>query len=151
MFYLYLFVCTICLYYRILLSASIINHNISSNFLKSDEIPSEPKEISSTSYSKTINNNYSLFTFKKNTTNNYQQAAANAFRFRLFGLGVGICTLCIGGYAAYQQRLQTIAAQEAVLAQQVNNLEMTRQNDLEELSQGIISKEDYLRKYPPQK
>ena len=43
------------------------------------------------------------------------------------------------------------AAQEAVLAQQVNNLEMTRQNDLEELSQGIISKEDYLRKYPPQK
>lgn len=141
-------------YLRLLLTASIISHNISFSFLKTEDHPND--ELPSHGNKNPVNSkpekSYSFLTFRKTINNNqYHQASTNAFRYRVIGLGIGACTLCIGGYAAYQQRLQTIAAQESVRAQEINNREMTRQNDLEELSQGLMSKENYNKKYPPNK
>jgi len=93
----------------------------------------------------------------------YENVAPKTSFFRRAGLGIAFLGLGVTGYAAYQQRLQTIAAQEALKVAQEslkvaqeslneqlrNNLEMNRQNDLEEVSQGLRSKEDYLKKYGP--
>lgn len=120
-------------YLRLLLTTSIISHNISSEDI--------PHYESSHDGNKT-QNHYSFLTFRKNVTNNqYHQTSTNAFRYHTLSLGIGICTLCLGGYAAYQQRLQTSVAQE------VNNYEMTRQNDFEEVSQGLMFKDNYTKKY----
>ena len=68
----------------------------------------------------------------------------NVSRFRLLGFGIGVCTFCIGGYAAYQQCLQTISSQ-------IQAEEMVRQNDLEEVSQGLMTRDDYLKKHSNKK
>ena len=159
--YLFLFLSSIAIYYRFLLSTSIIFHNINFNVLKMEDYPPEkiltgtiPPIKPDVTPKVEETPRYSFFTYRK-TVNNYQQASLNITKFKLIGLGLGFCTLCIGGYAAYQQRLQTIAAQESVIATQesvkaqgINNNEMMRQNDLEEVSQGLMSKDSYQRKYP---
>lgn len=49
------------------------------------------------------------------------------------GYSVGLCGLCIAGYTFYQQSL--------------NNFEMTRRNDLEEVSLGFKTRESYDNRY----
>lgn len=95
LFYILLLFCTIMVYYRLLLSASIVIHNIFFTFLKTEDLPDSANGMK----------NFSLFTYKKNITNQYQNASVNVSRFRLLGFGIGVCTLRIGGYAAYQQHL----------------------------------------------
>lgn len=154
MLYLILFISNLAVYYRLLLSTSIIFFNLTLNILKTEEFPDNPKNqpsstptSSESQISGKENSRSSLFVYTKNIHNTYQSAPLNTSRFRLIGLSLGFCTLCVGGYAAYQQRLQTIAAQESVRSQDKNNFEMTRQNDLEEVSQGLMSKESYQQKY----
>lgn len=71
----------------------------------------------------------------------------NTNSFRYFGIGIGLFTLGATSYAAYYSQIQANAALEQVRAQELNNYEMTRQNDLQEVSQGLMSKEDYKKKY----
>lgn len=73
---------------------------------------------------------------------------------RRFGLFLGICTFCVAGSAAYYAREQALSARDQALsardqvqAQIQNNIQMERQNDLEEVSQGLRSKESYNEKY----
>jgi hypothetical protein len=158
--YLFLIISAMMVYLRLLLTASIISHNISFNFLKTESLPDDTLPNHGNKNPVITNkpeNLYSFLTFRKTINNNqYNQASTNAFRYRALGLGLGACTLCIASYAAYHQRLQTIAAQESLKvaqeslkAQEINNREMSRQNDLEEVSQGLMSKENYSKKYPP--
>lgn len=128
----------ITLYCRFLLSTSIIIHNISFNFLKTYDLPKTETSAKNVNNSTT---NYSLFQFKTTHIHNHTKAASNASSFRFIGLGIGFCTICIGGYAAYQSRIQSVAALDSLEALKINNEEMRRQNDLEEVSQGLMSRE----------
>jgi hypothetical protein len=66
------------------------------------------------------------------------------FWIGLFGLGVGI--------AIVKYTHDSVKVGEAqVRAQEVNNYEMARQNSLEELSQGLITREEYFRRHPESK
>jgi hypothetical protein len=85
----------------------------------------------------------------------YTDAAQNASRMRtagiwasIFGLGVGLATVKFTHDGVVEARKQVEIAREQVCAQEANNYEMSRQNSLEELSQGLITKDDYLRRYP---
>lgn len=83
-------------------------------------------------------------------------------RFKYFGLGVGLCTLGVGCYGIYYQRQQYLMAQQQNeiareqnrIAQEQNeiarkqNREFKKQNDLEEVSQGLMTKETYQKKWP---
>jgi len=69
---------------------------------------------------------------------------------------VGVGTLVLGIWALKIQDAQLkvqdaqLKVQDAqVKAQCENNYEMSRQNALEEVSQGILSKEAYLKQFPP--
>lgn len=150
--YVLLFISLITVYIRVLLNTSILLHNLSWSILKTEELPfngdSSPQSDFKNS-AKPSGNSYNIFNFSKTFNYSSEQTMRNAIRFKYAGLGIGICTLCVAGYAGYQQRLQTIAAQEQVRVQEINNREMTRQNDLEEVSQGMMSKEDYQRKHNP--
>lgn len=53
---------------------------------------------------------------------------------------IGFATLCIDGATIYYAKSQ---ADQATL----NTFEMRRQNDLEKVSQGLMSKEEYNRRY----
>ncbi len=86
----------------------------------------------------------------------YQQhfTLNNPKSFRNFGIGLGLFTLGATSYAAYCSKIQADAAiiqanaaLAQVIAQEVNNKEMARQNDLEEVAQGLMSKDDYIKKY----
>lgn len=90
----------------------------------------------------------SLLSFNRyDNSHHHYTVSKNAMLFRRVGIFIGVGTLGIASYAAYQQALQTIAAQESVRAQEQNNFEMSRQNDLEEVAQGFMSKETYESKY----
>lgn len=141
-------------YVRILLNTSIIIHNLIPYYLTFDELQSDKNTPSTTSVNPPSNtshtgNSYSFFNFSRyyNTAENAEHAAQQSVRFKRVGLVVGIATLGIGSYAAYQQHLQTIAALESVRLQEINNREMMRQNDLEEVSQKIMSEETYRSKW----
>jgi uncharacterized membrane-anchored protein YhcB (DUF1043 family) len=67
---------------------------------------------------------------------------------------LGVCTLGIGCYGAYlgYHALQATRAQNTQMANQNKELanqnrELARQNDLEELSQGLMTKEEYHKKW----
>lgn len=85
----------------------------------------------------------------------YTDAAQNSSRLRtagiwasIFGLGIGIATAKFTYDVVVETRKQVEIAQQQVRAQEVNNHEMSKQNSLEELSQGLITKEDYYRRHP---
>jgi hypothetical protein len=158
-FILYLFlVISLCfVYIRILLNTSIIIHTLIPYYLTFGEIPeAENTPSTTTGTTSQANNTYSLLHFSRyyNTSENAEHATRQSIRFKKAGLAVGLFTLGIGSYAAYQQRLQTIAAQESVRIaqestrlQEIDNREMMRQNDLEEVSQNMRTMESYLKKW----
>jgi hypothetical protein len=71
-----------------------------------------------------------------------------------FGIGLGVCTLCVGSYTAYNSYL---TAQAAIIQAQASAIqaqaslsqlsELQRQNDLQERAQGLISSEEYAKKW----
>ena len=71
----------------------------------------------------------------------------NTNSYKYFGIGIGLFTLGVTSYAAYYSKIQADTAIKQLHAQELNNQEMCRQNDLEEVSQGLMSKEDYIKKY----
>lgn len=96
--------------------------------------PLDPKESTS-------ENKPSLPSNKTNSHHYYQgNASSNSRFFKRISIATAIAGVGIASYAAYQQRLQTetaiIQAQAAV-----------EQNDLEEVSQGLMTKKQYLKKY----
>ncbi len=150
-------------YIRSLLFLSILIVDLQSVFLLGDlerDSDDMPKNTKADSLPKTGN---SLLSFHRHTHqhNHYEHVQGKVSFFKRAGFGVAILGLGITGYATYQQRLQTIAAQDSLKvaqdslkaaqdslkAQEVNNFEMQRQNDLEEVAQGLLSKEDYYHKY----
>lgn len=107
------------------------------------ETPDEPKS------SNPSPRNYSLFHI--NQSRNYYREnfkASNHGLHRNVGYGIGFFGLVVGFGAAYYGKVQADASLAQVKAQEINNFEMRRQNDLEEVSQGLMSKEDYTKKYP---
>lgn len=55
-------------------------------------------------------------------------------------MAIGFCGLCLGGATLYYAKIQSDYAIQ-------NTCEMTHQNDLEEVSQGLMMREDYQKKY----
>lgn len=103
--------------------------------------PLDPKESTS-------ENKPSLPSNKTNSHHYYQgNASSNSRFFKRISIATAIAGVGIASYAAYQQRLQTetaiIQAQAAV--EQIDDF--AQQNDLEEVSQGLMTKEQYLKKY----
>ena len=134
-------------YTRFLLSTSILIVNLSENILFFQESQDSDNDTSSKPIMASNNKpkGFTLFDFRR--IYNYGNNSSNSPRFKYFGLGIAIGTLCLGGYAAHQQKLQNLIAQEQNRIALEQNREFRRQNDLEEVSQGMMTKEDYLKKY----
>jgi hypothetical protein len=87
-----------------------------------------------------IENKSKQFVFFQKNHNNVRNTIPNAAtsrRISLFGL---FCTVCIGGGTIFY-------AKKTYDAQMQNNFEMTRQNDAEEVAQGFMTREEYIKKY----
>lgn len=107
--------------------------------------PATPKySLINVSYNRAYHKNY------------YSEAFQSSIRLRnigvivgVMGVGVGIATAKFSYDAATAAQQQVEIGKEQVRAQETNNDEMGRQNKLEELAQGICTKEEYLAEYPP--
>ena len=107
--------------------------------------PLPPKNISTTP----IESKKPYSFFNLNITRNYYRqsfSTSNTSLYRGFGIGLGVGTFLVASTAAYYTKIQADAAMLQVQAQIENNAEMRRQNDLEELSQGIIDRPEYDRR-----
>jgi hypothetical protein len=106
--------------------------------------PAAPKfSLINVSYNRAYHKNY------------YSEAFQSSIRLRnigfivgVMGVGVGVATAKFSYDAAVAAQQQVEIAKEQVRAQETNNYEMGRQNKLEELAQGICTKEEYLAEYP---
>lgn len=90
-------------------------------------------------------NNYGrpYFTLVDRSKNYYHQNFNPQLHSRLSrgsNFVIGFAGLFVGGATLYYAKMQTDHAA-------INSFEMTRQNDLEEVSQGLMSKEEYQSKY----
>lgn len=145
-------------YLQLILSSAVLVYTIAPSFLvkmglenwevKTLEAlpPQIPSTSSSTSTSSTEEIKYVLSIILKHKHNHThyhypENISKNIKWFRGVGYFIGLSGLGVAGYAAYQQKLQTIAA-----VNQAN--EMRRQNDLEALSQELITKEEYFKRNP---
>ena len=155
------------IYFRLLLSISynliLVTLSIDKNLLSQDLLycvgegvdpsssnkvfdpsPSSPSSSGGGKKYNFINVNYSRSYYRQN----YANSAKNFSFFKYAGLVVALVSVSIGGVAAKAAMDTVEINRDQVRAQEVNNFEMTRQNDLEELSQGLMTKEEYLKKYP---
>ena len=82
-----------------------------------------------------------IFNFSRNTFNNHYPPAPKATNWGHFGVVAAVGTLLLSGATYYHTARQTIAAER-------QTYEFKRQNDLEELSQGLINKEEYNKRHP---
>ena len=94
----------------------------------------EPPEIPPSSHK-------SLFSFSKHTHNHYHPPQTKGVNWGRFGFFVACGGMIISGATYYHTTLQTAAAQR-------QTYEFKRQNDLEELAQGLITKEEYQKRHP---
>ena len=76
----------------------------------------------------------SLFSFSKHVHNHYHPPQPKGFAWARLGFFVACGGMMISGATYYHTRLQTY--------------EFKRQNDLEELAQGLITKEEYQKRHP---
>lgn len=144
LFLFFSFICLIAVYIRFLITLSIIciNHieillpELLSNILKVE--PSLPLD-SALSHSPMHPRSLIHFSYHNNN-NHHHYPKPRMSSWGKFGIGLGVCTLCVGSYTAYNSYLTTQAALLQVSALQ-------RQNDLQEVSQGIMSKEEYKIKW----
>lgn len=141
--YLCLFIGLMSMYLRVMLSSSLIIYNLSQNMLlMGDDVPpptsepTTPKNVTINNY----NNRYVGLDLRK-ISKEAPHLPRNSGFYRGAGLCVSFLTLGIAGYAALEQRRQTSLSE-------MQNHELRRQNDLEEVEQGFLSKEEYLRRYP---
>lgn len=146
--YLILFLGLFANYTRFMLSTSILIFNLSESILffgEPNDFDDNKKNPPSKPTMHAQLKGFTLFDFRR--TYNYENTSRNASKFKYYGLGIAICTLCVGGYAAHQQKQQNLIAQEQNRIAQEKNNEFKRQNDLEEVSQKIISQEEYQRRH----
>jgi len=99
--------------------------------------------------------NRSLFNFSKNTYNyHYPPQPKSAAWGRGSFIFAGVSTLIGVGTYYHMSRQTALAEQQLAESQRQNaltekqNYEFKRQNDLEEVSQGLMTKEDYNKRYP---
>jgi hypothetical protein len=89
-----------------------------------------------------VSNNKSLFHFDKSKHTNYNTYVfPNSTFLKRLGVCTAVAGTCIAFYAALQTGQQTTLMQRQVEQE-------TRMNDLEELSQGLMTKEAYNKKWP---
>jgi hypothetical protein len=115
-----------------------------------NEVNPSSKEVQSGANKVSTPRNFSLF-HHSNHTHSYNMVLENSRGFRYFGLFGG---LLVGGATIYymHHQLEDMRRQTRELERQTRDLErqtleLQRQNDLEEVSQGIKSKEWYQQKY----
>lgn len=97
------------------------------------------------------------FAFMDKSRNTYHQNFNPQIHSRFSrgsNFAIGFAGLAIGGATVYYAKMQAEAAiiqaqasKDQVQAQVDNNWEMARQNDLEEVSQGFMTREDFAKKY----
>jgi hypothetical protein len=83
-----------------------------------------------------------IFNKHNHIHNNYFRGFPHSNFNRNLGIGVAVCGVGLSGYACYQYRLSALAAMKSADA-------AVKANDQWEVSNGIMTKEDYMKKYPP--
>ncbi len=97
----------------------------------------------------------SLFHFSRNTHNNHYPPQPKSVTWGRAGFFIACGGMVLGGVTAYYTARQTYAMERQTLEMIHQNdlmerqtLEIIHQNDLEELSQGIMTKEEFNKRYP---
>lgn len=132
----------IALYSRVILNLSLITINYTLNYHK-ELLPSNilltvkgegnPMPDSTPP----ISNKSKQFIFFQKNNNNVHNIIPNAAISRM-GLLRLFCSVCIGGGII-------LYAKKTYDAQMQNNFEITRQNDAKEVSQGFMTREEYIK------
>ena len=130
------FIGLIAIYIRLLISLSLIiipiTRRVSPEFL--DSILRVIPELPETKSSSSANHAWSLLTLNKNTHNHHHLPPIPRFSgWQKAGIIGGLITVSLGVYNARNQVLQLD--------------EFRRQNDLEEVSQGMLSREEYQKRW----
>lgn len=141
-----------CFFFRIVLSLSLLTHQYypifmgpqSLVFVEGLDSGLDPHGPNPPHY--THDSPKSKFTlYQKNIHNYYtnsSQTPKNVNFYRVGGFVIGLLGVGIASYTAYLNHMQTAA-------NLIQAKELARQNDLEELAQNLITKEEYRRRYPP--
>lgn len=140
------------------INPSLFSPTILYVFGETDDVPSPPKKEAPIP----PNARFSLFSFQR-TTNYYRHSFSGKSPniYRRAAMCLGICTAggaWVGAFYAKMQAEAAIVQAEAaivqaeaskaqVTAQIDNNRQMERQNDLEEVSQGLRTRESYTEKW----
>lgn len=113
------------------------------NILQVEEAPTEaPSSVPTTPKS------FIHVSFHQNNNNHHHHyPKPRMSSWGKFGIGIGVCTLCVGSYTAYNSYLAVQAAQIQAQASISQLLELQRQNDLQERAQGVMSDEEYNKKW----
>lgn len=150
-----LFIGLFFIYLRFVLFVSIILTNLAyinkptlldSNILYVlDSEPNEPDLPSPVSN----HQNKSLFHFDKSKHTNYNTYIfPNSTFLKRLGICTAVAGTCIAFYAALQTGQQTELLRLQVEQERLSLQQETRMNDLEEVSQGLMTKEAYNKKWP---
>jgi hypothetical protein len=95
------------------------------------------------------NHNKSLFHFDKSKHTNYNTYIfPNSTFLKRLGICTAVAGTCIAFYAALQTGQQTELLRLQVEQERLSLQQETRMNDLEEVSQGLMTKEAYNKKWP---
>lgn len=158
LFLVFSFICLVAVYIRFLVTLSIICiskieillPHLLPNILQVEEAPTEaPSSVPTTPKS------FIHVSFHQNNNNHHHHyPKPRMSSWGKFGIGIGVCTLCVGSYTAYNSYLAVQAAQIQAQASQIQAqasisqlLELQRQNDLQERAQGVMSDEEYNKKW----
>lgn len=151
-------------YLRILLAISlsltVTAFNIRKDLLSKDillafgeepDSDSVPNPMPGNSGNNSNGGSRNIFNFGYNRHNHYNYFPKNGNGFKYAGVVIGFGSLALGTWALHVQQNQLRILEAQLQAQLENNLELKRQNDLQEVNLGIKSKEDYIKKHhvPP--
>jgi len=90
----------------------------------------------------------SLLHFSTNTHNHhYHYPKPQMSNWGKFGIGLGVFTLAVGSFTAYNTHVQAQASVLQAQAALKQLFESERLNDLQEVSNGLMSKETYVNKW----
>lgn len=151
--YFALFVGFFCLYIRFFLNLGFILLPLVREIEIMDNLILKVEGLDGVDVSENKKNNNSSYQLLKihRETHHHHHNHINPTKNLLWGklgFGVGLFTAAVASATCYYTYQQVLAARQQNEALDRQNIALDRQNDLEEVAQGLMTKEEYLKKYP---